>query len=166
MVQIYSRWPCLSRKKLDISVRSSRRPSLAELCRRSGARLSRLPRTEWIIRWFCVEDFAVALKATSYNIFVSSPIFGRLDNQLNFKYIPGTYSFTPAMNSKDGFEWTEKEGLRQGVPSIGLILPSTNLSSSNDVFDVIVIGAGYTALTAARDATISGNAANSSLLSG
>ena len=62
------------------------------------------------------------------------------------------------MNSKDGFEWTEREGLRQGVPSIGLILPASNLSSSADVFDVIVIGAGYAALTAARDATTSGNA--------
>ncbi|KAN0091799.1 putative polyamine oxidase [Hyaloscypha variabilis] len=60
------------------------------------------------------------------------------------------------MNSKDGYEWTEEGGLRQGVPSIGLILPASNLSSSNDVFDVIVIGAGYTALTAARDATTSG----------
>jgi hypothetical protein len=62
------------------------------------------------------------------------------------------------MNSKDGYEWTEEGGLRQGVPSIGLILPASNLSTSNGVFDVIVIGAGYTALTAARDATASGNA--------
>jgi len=126
-----------------------------------SATSERVDHTMVLCRRFCL-----ALEATSYNIFVSSPFFGRLDNRLNFNYILGTYSFTPAMNSKDGFEWTEKKGLRQGVPSIGLILPSTNLSSSNDVYDVIVIGAGYTALTAARDATTSGSAANSSLPSG
>ncbi len=57
--------------------------------------------------------------------------------------------------SKDGYQWT-KEGLRQGVPSIGVIQPPSNLSSAQHVFDVIVIGAGYTALTATRDLTSSG----------
>jgi hypothetical protein len=59
------------------------------------------------------------------------------------------------MHSKDGYRWTEKEGLVQGVPTIGLILPPSNVKNDT-VYDVIIIGAGYSALTAARDATISG----------
>lgn len=58
--------------------------------------------------------------------------------------------------SKDGYRWTEKEGLLQGVPSIGVIQPPTNLSGTGHTFDVIIIGAGYTALTAARDLTNTG----------
>ncbi len=60
------------------------------------------------------------------------------------------------MTSKDGFQWTKAEGLRQGVPSIGVISPESNISSSNAAYDVVIIGAGYTALTAARDVTLSG----------
>lgn len=60
------------------------------------------------------------------------------------------------MTSKDGYQWTEQEGLRKGVPTIGLIQPPTNIRSKDQVFDVIIVGAGYTALTAARDATVSG----------
>ncbi|KAF8864916.1 amine oxidase [Acephala macrosclerotiorum] len=60
------------------------------------------------------------------------------------------------MNSKDGYQWTEQEGLTQGVPSIGLIQPPSNITEGKAVYDVIIVGAGYTALTAARDATISG----------
>jgi hypothetical protein len=60
------------------------------------------------------------------------------------------------INSRDGFQWTEEDGLKQGVPSIGVIEPPTNFSDNDDKFDVVVIGAGYSALTAARDATTSG----------
>ncbi|CZT41206.1 probable monoamine oxidase N [Rhynchosporium secalis] len=60
------------------------------------------------------------------------------------------------MNSKDGFQWTEQGGLKQGVPTIGKIQPKSNLSSTNHIFDVIIVGAGYAALTAARDCTTSG----------
>jgi hypothetical protein len=60
------------------------------------------------------------------------------------------------MNSKDGFQWTEKDELTKGIPTIGLIRPSSNTTADNAVYDVIIIGAGYTALTAARDATTSG----------
>jgi len=59
-------------------------------------------------------------------------------------------------NSTDGFEWTKEEGLRKGVPTIGKIQPATNISSTNHVFDVVIVGAGYAALTAARDCTVSG----------
>ena len=61
------------------------------------------------------------------------------------------------MTSRDGFQWTEEDGLQQGVPSIGVIEPPTNILPDNeDKFDVIIVGAGYSALTAARDATTSG----------
>jgi len=59
-------------------------------------------------------------------------------------------------NSTDGFEWTKEEGLRKGVPTIGKIQPATNISSTNHVFDVVIVGAGCAALTAARDCTVSG----------
>ncbi|KAH8587350.1 hypothetical protein B0O99DRAFT_400695 [Bisporella sp. PMI_857] len=60
------------------------------------------------------------------------------------------------MTSKDGYQWTETQGLLQGVPSIGLIHPPSNTTGENTIYDVIIIGAGYAALTAARDATTSG----------
>lgn len=61
------------------------------------------------------------------------------------------------MTSRDGFQWTKDGGLVKGVPSIGVIEPSTNISHSSPAkFDVIVIGAGYAGLTAVRDATVAG----------
>ena len=59
--------------------------------------------------------------------------------------------------TRDGATWTPKEGLKSGLPSISAIQPpQLNLPSSNTIFDVIVIGAGYTGLIAARDLTIQG----------
>jgi len=60
------------------------------------------------------------------------------------------------MSSRDGFSWTESQGLKAGVPCIGAINPPTNLSDKNTKFDVIVVGAGYCGLTAARDAAVAG----------
>ena len=60
------------------------------------------------------------------------------------------------MTSKDGFQWTEKTGLIKGVPSIGVISPSNNLHKGSNSFDVIVVGAGYCGLTAAREAAVAG----------
>lgn len=60
------------------------------------------------------------------------------------------------MTSRDGYCWTKSTGLKQGVPSIGVISPPTNVSSSETKYDVIVIGAGYCGLTAARNAAIEG----------
>ncbi|KAL1636024.1 hypothetical protein SLS56_001376 [Neofusicoccum ribis] len=60
------------------------------------------------------------------------------------------------MTSRDGFSWTEQAGLCPGVPSIGVITPSTNVSSADALYDAVVVGAGYCGLTAARDATVSG----------
>jgi hypothetical protein len=60
------------------------------------------------------------------------------------------------MNSRDGFQWTPETGLTQGVPSIGVISPSSNIASTSGPWDAIVVGAGYTGLTAARDLCLSG----------
>lgn len=60
------------------------------------------------------------------------------------------------MTSKDGYSWTKAQGLRAGVPSIGVIEPPSNVKSADTVYDVIVVGAGYCGLTAARDASLAG----------
>lgn len=60
------------------------------------------------------------------------------------------------MTSRDGFQWTPETGLAQGVPSIGVISPPTNISSSSESYDVIVVGGGYSGLTATRDLTVAG----------
>lgn len=60
------------------------------------------------------------------------------------------------MSSRDGYSWTAKDGLRAGLPSIGVISPPTNITSSGLHYDVIVVGAGYCGLTAARNAALEG----------
>lgn len=60
------------------------------------------------------------------------------------------------MTSRDGYSWTKSSGLKQGVPSIGVISPPTNVTSPESKYDVIVIGAGYCGLTAAQNSAIEG----------
>jgi hypothetical protein len=60
------------------------------------------------------------------------------------------------MTSRDGYQWTEASGLVKGVPSIGVIHPPTNIKDEQRFYDVVVVGAGYCGLTAARDAALSG----------
>ncbi|KAL3432910.1 hypothetical protein BDV09DRAFT_205702 [Aspergillus tetrazonus] len=60
------------------------------------------------------------------------------------------------MTSRDGYQWTAETGLVQGVPSISVISPPTNISPESLQFDVVVVGAGYSGLTAARDACLAG----------
>lgn len=60
------------------------------------------------------------------------------------------------MTSRDGYQWTPEAGLAQGVPSIGVISPPSNVTSSTRPWDVIVVGAGYSGLTAIRDLTVAG----------
>jgi len=60
------------------------------------------------------------------------------------------------MTSRDGFSWTPTDGLKPGVPSLGVISPSSNIISSQVEYDVVVIGAGYCGLTAARNAALEG----------
>ncbi|KAK4543046.1 hypothetical protein LTR36_005823 [Oleoguttula mirabilis] len=60
-------------------------------------------------------------------------------------------------NSRDGHQWTPASGLQKGIPSISVINPPTNIVSSEQEYDVAIIGAGYTGLTAARDLTAAGH---------
>ena len=60
------------------------------------------------------------------------------------------------MTSRDGYIWTPASGLTAGVPTLGAINPPSNVSSSEVVYDVIVVGAGYCGLTAARNASAEG----------
>ncbi|KAF1922553.1 FAD/NAD(P)-binding domain-containing protein [Didymella exigua CBS 183.55] len=60
------------------------------------------------------------------------------------------------MTSRDGYTWTPASGLTSGVPTLGSISPPSNVSSSEILYDVIVIGAGYCGLTAARNASAEG----------
>ena len=60
------------------------------------------------------------------------------------------------MTSRDGYTWTPTSGLTAGVPTIGAIKPPSNVSSSEVIYDVIVVGAGYCGLTAARNASAEG----------
>lgn len=60
------------------------------------------------------------------------------------------------MTSRDGYSWTKTDGLRPGIPSIGVIQPPSNVTSADTEFDVIVVGAGYAGLTAARDTSVAG----------
>lgn len=58
--------------------------------------------------------------------------------------------------SSDGYHWTEHEGLSAGLPSPGVIKPESKIDPMKHAYDVIVIGAGYAGLTAARNAVRSG----------
>lgn len=60
------------------------------------------------------------------------------------------------MTSRDGYQWTPGTGLAQGVPSIGVISPPTIIKSTSGLWDVVVVGAGYSGLTAVRDLTVAG----------
>lgn len=61
------------------------------------------------------------------------------------------------MATRDGFSWTETDSLRPGIPCIGAIQPPSNYDSEADSkFDLVVVGAGYSGLTAARETALSG----------
>ncbi|CEL00657.1 Putative Monoamine oxidase N [Aspergillus calidoustus] len=55
--------------------------------------------------------------------------------------------------SHDGYIYTKQGGLAQGLRTYGVILPETKIrdAAAGKVWDVIVVGAGYTGLIAARD---------------
>ncbi|KAK3191074.1 hypothetical protein K4F52_003024 [Lecanicillium sp. MT-2017a] len=57
----------------------------------------------------------------------------------------------------DGYEWTPEGGLKKQLPTTAAVQPPSNLDGNNsDIYDVIVIGAGYSGLVACRDLTLSG----------
>ncbi|KAF2716233.1 monoamine oxidase N [Polychaeton citri CBS 116435] len=57
----------------------------------------------------------------------------------------------------DGYQWTQVSGLVKGEPSIGVIQPASNIKdAAAATYDIIVVGASYYGLTAARDAVLTG----------
>lgn len=58
--------------------------------------------------------------------------------------------------SREGYQWAPASGLQAGLPTVGVIQPATNCVAGEDTFDVVVIGAGYAGLAAARDTATSG----------
>jgi phytoene dehydrogenase-like protein len=61
------------------------------------------------------------------------------------------------MSTSEGHQWTPSDGLVAGLPCIGALPHTSNVRSENTLYDVIVIGAGYTGLTAARDLSTTGH---------
>ncbi|KAJ5750671.1 monoamine oxidase maoN [Penicillium manginii] len=60
------------------------------------------------------------------------------------------------MTTREGF-YDRKEGFQQGLPCTATITPRTNVpAQTSDIFDVIVIGAGYAGLITCRDLCNSG----------
>ncbi|OQE39174.1 hypothetical protein PENCOP_c007G04102 [Penicillium coprophilum] len=59
--------------------------------------------------------------------------------------------------SSDGFSWTPSTGRQEGLPTIGVVEPSSHSTQpEDDIHDVIVIGAGYAGLVASRDLATQG----------
>jgi NADPH-dependent 2,4-dienoyl-CoA reductase/sulfur reductase-like enzyme len=55
--------------------------------------------------------------------------------------------------TKDGYQWSEETGLVQGIPCEGA-MESTPPKTTE--FDVVVVGAGFAGVTAARDLAVRG----------
>lgn len=55
--------------------------------------------------------------------------------------------------SRDGYTYTKKDGLLAGLHTYSVIRPDRRVKPGNEdqVWDAIVIGAGYSGLVAARD---------------
>lgn len=53
--------------------------------------------------------------------------------------------------TKDGHIWEPSTGFQKGLESDAVVSPQRSVTSTNKVYDVIVIGAGYAGLAAARD---------------
>jgi NADPH-dependent 2,4-dienoyl-CoA reductase/sulfur reductase-like enzyme len=54
--------------------------------------------------------------------------------------------------TNDGYTWTKSQGTKKGgLKCRGTIYPSEKRSGCPETYDVIIVGAGYAGLRAARD---------------
>lgn len=53
--------------------------------------------------------------------------------------------------TSDGYTWEPTVGVATGLESDAVVKPARSVASLNKVYDVVVIGAGYAGLSAARD---------------
>jgi heterodisulfide reductase subunit A-like polyferredoxin len=58
--------------------------------------------------------------------------------------------------SREGWHWNAADGLKPGLQTQAVIEPAQQVDEDVSVYDAIVIGAGYTGLTATRELTTSG----------
>ena len=59
--------------------------------------------------------------------------------------------------TSNGHVYEVGQGVTNGLPCDGLVTPATSMAQmQSKTFDVIIIGAGYAGLTAARDLTVAG----------
>lgn len=56
--------------------------------------------------------------------------------------------------TRDGHVWEPQTGFKTGIESDAVISPARALNNANKVYDVVVIGAGYAGLAAARDLSL------------
>lgn len=57
--------------------------------------------------------------------------------------------------TRDGHVWEPHTGFKAGIESDAVISPQRSVSAvANKVYDVIIIGAGYAGLAAARDLSL------------
>jgi len=60
-------------------------------------------------------------------------------------------SSSTTRTTSEGYHFDEQNGVTTGLPCRGVIVPSTFEAKSGAHLDVIVIGAGYAGLVAARE---------------
>lgn len=61
------------------------------------------------------------------------------------------------MATREGYLCKRNGAFQQGLQCSATIRPRTNIPASNsDIFDVVVLGAGYAGLTACRDLSVAG----------
>lgn len=54
-------------------------------------------------------------------------------------------------NTSDGYTWTSASGVVPGLESEAYVSPQRSGARESHTYDVIVVGAGYAGLAAARD---------------
>ncbi|KAI9150863.1 putative monoamine oxidase N [Paramyrothecium foliicola] len=57
--------------------------------------------------------------------------------------------------TSDGYTWEEATGIYSGLETDAVVVPQRSILSANKTYDVVVIGAGYAGLCAARNLTAS-----------
>ena len=60
------------------------------------------------------------------------------------------------MTTTDGYEYLPTSGMVTGLPTKACVSPPKRNNKANKVYDVIIVGAGYTGLIASRELVLRG----------
>lgn len=60
------------------------------------------------------------------------------------------------VSTTEGYQWTAEDGLQSQLATLALVQPASNIAADSTQYDVIIIGAGYAGITAARDLATTG----------